>query len=94
MRIKTRNSLWIVLALVAFLVLQSIGLILQGGQLREQAKTISDQSISAWSQKASSDADLAACQEAVEIAQDVFGTNPQPITRYTFDAVSDDCLRR
>lgn len=94
MRVKTRNSLWLVLALAAVVLLQGVGLALQAGELKEQSQEIADQSLKLWSQQTTSDANLSACQEAVKVAQEFIGADRPTFVEYTFDSVAQDCLRR
>lgn len=94
MRIKPRKSLWIVVALALGFVLQSVIIFVQLGDLQDVHQQLSDKELELWSQKASSDRDLAYCQEAVEIAQEHISGNNVTYSEFTVDVSAARCLGR
>ncbi|CAH1192907.1 Hypothetical protein MONT_48 [Glutamicibacter phage Montesquieu] len=94
MRIKPRNSLWIVVALALGFLLQSVIIFVQLGDLQDVTQQLSDKELELWSQKTSSDRDLAYCQEAVEIALENINGNNVTYSKYVVDVSATRCLGR
>jgi len=94
MRIKTRKSLWIVIALLAVILLQALSIITLGKDVQEANDQLSKKSLENWSQVTTSDADLAACQDAVQVALDALRNPNVGPSNYTVESVAQDCLRR
>lgn len=94
MRIKPRKSLWLVVALSLAFVLQSAIIFVQLGDLQDVSQKLSDTQLDLWSQKTSSDRDLAYCQEAVEIALENINGNNVTYSKYVVDVSATRCLGR
>lgn len=94
MRIKSRKSLWIVVGLLVVILLQWMLIIALGKDVRNASDELSKKSIESWSQVATSDADLAACQDAVQVALDAVRNPNVGPNNYTVESTAQDCLRR